>query len=194
MYILNVEKRNESVKAKKLRKLGLIPVSMYGGDLTETLLMQTSLINARKLLKSKSKGGRVQLDFEGNTISALLKEISYHAVSGEVETLDFQKLLEDEVVNSSARIVIVNRDKTQLMVQQLLDEIPYRGLPSDLVETIEIDIETIKEGHNVKVEDLPFAKNERIEILMPMDALVLSMAENNFQEEEAPVAAEAEEN
>ncbi|MEG0838742.1 MAG: 50S ribosomal protein L25 [Hydrogenoanaerobacterium sp.] len=178
MYSLNAEKRNEQLKCKQLRKQGIIPVNVYGGDLKETLLFQISLIEANRMLKTKAKGSTVMLNLGDKKLSVLLKDVSYTPVSGMVETISFQKLMEDEIVHSTLRIVLLNKEKTTMMVQQLLEEIPYKALPADLIEKIEIDMDKIKEGSTIKIEDLPFAKNKKIEILIPLDTLVLNMVEN----------------
>ncbi|MEG2082668.1 MAG: 50S ribosomal protein L25, partial [Oscillospiraceae bacterium] len=84
MYILNVEKRNETIKAKQLRKSGKVPVGVCGGDLQETMLLQVNKGDVAKLLRSKSKGGRVTMEMGGKKMSALLKEIDYDSFAGEV--------------------------------------------------------------------------------------------------------------
>ncbi|MEG2928343.1 MAG: hypothetical protein RR846_02240 [Oscillospiraceae bacterium] len=189
MYILNVEKRNETIKAKQLRKSGKVPVGVCGGDLQETMLLQVNKGDVAKLLRSKSKGGRVTMEMGGKKMSALLKEIDYDSFAGEVQNLTFQKLLEDEVVSSTVKLVLINKECTQLMVQVVVDEIPYKALPLDLIEKIEIDVNDIKDINSVKIEDLPFAKNEKVEILLPMDTVLINMVESIRQVVEAPTGA-----
>ncbi|MEG1050246.1 MAG: hypothetical protein RSE24_06865, partial [Oscillospiraceae bacterium] len=108
---------------------------------------------------------------------------------GEVQNLTFQKLLEDEVVSSTVKLVLINKECTQLMVQVVVDEIPYKALPLDLIEKIEIDVNDIKDINSVKIEDLPFAKNEKVEILLPMDTVLINMVESIRQVVEAPTGA-----
>ncbi|MEG2372639.1 MAG: 50S ribosomal protein L25, partial [Hydrogenoanaerobacterium sp.] len=71
MYSLNAEKRNEQLKCKQLRKQGIIPVNVYGGDLKETLLFQISLIDANRMLKTKAKGSTVMLNLGDKKLSVL---------------------------------------------------------------------------------------------------------------------------
>lgn len=179
MYVLNVEKRNEMIKAKKLKKTGMVPGIVYGGDLKETLLIQIPEGEARKLLKSKLKGGNLTLECDGKKINVLLKEIDCNPVNKQIDNLSFQNLIEDEKVISVAHIILKNRNKTPLMVQRLMKEIPYRALPSDLIEKVEIDLEKIRTGVQIKVKDLPIYQNPNIEILLESDILVLNVTENS---------------
>lgn len=178
MYSLKVEKRNELDKARKLRKAGLIPGSIYGGDLKETLLIQIPEKEANKLLKEKSKGGNVILEYEGKQLNVLLKDTSYCAINSQVEDINFQSLVEGEVVTSVAQVVLLNKNKVQRMVQQLLKEVTYKALPSNLVEKIELDLTKMRDHRRVMVKDLSIFQNSNVEVLDPGDTMVLSIAES----------------
>ena len=125
MYVLNVEKRNEMIKAKKLKKAGMVPGSVYGGDLKETLLIQIPEGEARKLLKSKLKGGNLTLECDGKRFNVLLKEIDCNPVNSQIDNLSFQNLIEDEKVVHSLRVVskidnsVESDDSEEVEVQSL---------------------------------------------------------------------------
>lgn len=187
MYVLNVEKRNEMIKAKKLKKAGMVPGSVYGGDLKETLLIQIPEGEARKLLKSKLKGGNLTLECDGKRFNVLLKEIDCNPVNSQIDNLSFQNLIEDEKVVSVAHILVKNKNKMPVMVQKLMKEIPYRALPSNLIEKIEIDLEKIRAGAQLKVKDLPIYQNPNIEILLEPDMLVLNVVENSRRKQQVHI-------
>ena len=63
------------------------------------------------------------------------------------------------------------------MIQQSLNEITYKALPSDLIEKIEVDLTGMKPGDSIYVSDLDIAKKEAYEIKTPLDSLVLSIVE-----------------
>jgi large subunit ribosomal protein L25 len=177
MDFLKVEKRAESIKAKKLRANDLIPGCVYGGNLKDTLLIQIPLGPAMQLVKAKSTGSKVTVEVDGKKYVTLLKEIGRDAVSNKIEHLSFQSLVADEKVNSIARIVLLNREKVSEFVQQLMFEIPYKALPSDLVETIEIDLEGKTLGWSINVGDLDIAKKDGIEIMANLDSPVVNIIE-----------------
>ena len=159
MYILNVEKRDIKVKAKRIRKSGLVPCSVYGGKLKESLLFTIPEGEARKLLKTKTKGGLVTLKCDNEEYDVLIKGICSNTINNKIEDISFQSLDDDKIVSSVAKIILINKDKVQTMVQLLLPEVPYKALPKNIVETIEIDISKLKPGERVKVGDLPIAAN-----------------------------------
>jgi large subunit ribosomal protein L25 len=97
MFSLQVEPRSKTLKVKQLRKLGFIPGCLYG-DADKSLLLQITQSEAKKLLKSKTKGGNVSLDMEGEKINALLREIGRSPVNGQIVHLSFQKLNGNESI------------------------------------------------------------------------------------------------
>ncbi len=74
-----------------------------------------------------------------------------------------------------------------IMVQKLLKEIPYRALPSDLVEKIVIDLEKMRAGAHIKVKDLSIYQNPNIKILVDTDKPVLNITENSKRRQQSLV-------
>jgi large subunit ribosomal protein L25 len=175
MSIFHAEKRDANMSARQLKKTGLIPGNIYGGDLDQSLLIQLPQSEAKQLLRSKTTGNKLTLSVGGRQYAVIIKEIKRQPASGQIEHLSFQCLDNDKMVASAARIVLLNREKVSNFVQQRLFEIPYKALPSNLVEEIEIDLEGMPVDTYVKVEDLDIAKNEDIELLTEPEGLVLSI-------------------
>ena len=79
--------------------------------------------------------------------------------------MDFQALVKDEVVHSVAEIVLVNHDKLESgVLQQQLEEVSYKALPSALVDKVEIDVAKLRIGDTIKVKDLSL--NHILQLLM----------------------------
>lgn len=72
---------------------------------------------------------------------------------------------------------MINRDKNQNIITQLIEEIPYNALPKNFVDEVVIDLDGIKAGSVIKIEDLDIFKNENIRITIPEDTVVLTVAE-----------------
>lgn len=177
MFVLNAENRNTSFKPKQLRRKGMIPGVLYGKNLKESLSIQFSQAKAASFLKTNSTGSKVELVIGDNNFTALLREATYKPATNELEHLSFQTLLAGEAVTSTARIVLVNREKVMGMVQQPQSEVSYRALPSNLVDKIEIDLDGMKIGTSMRIGDLDIAKNPDIEVLSPLDTMVFSIAD-----------------
>lgn len=183
MVTLNAENRNTSLKPKQLRREGIIPGVLYGKNLQESLSIQFPQAEVARFLKSNSTGSRAELVIGDKKFPALLREANYKPATSEVEHLSFQALVAQEVVTSTARVVLVNREKVPGLVHQPQSEISYKALPSHLIDKIEIDIDGMKGGTSIRISDLDIAENPNIEILSPLDTMLLSIVD-------APIAAE----
>ncbi len=199
MSTLNAENRAANLKPKQLRRTGIIPGVLYGKNLDESLSIQFSQSDVARFLKSNAAGSRAELAVAGKKHLTLLREVTYKPTTDEAEHLSFQTLLADELVTSTARIVLLNREKIAEMIQQTQDEIPYRALPAHMIERIEIDLEGMKVGDSVRIEDLDIAKNPDIEILTPLDTLLVAIVESRIhvelaeeEDEQSETEAEAE--
>lgn len=192
MNILEAQKRNKDLKAKQLRRSGIIPVSLYGSDIENSLLLQVTEAEAKKLLRFNSKDSKVIVQVDDKKTYALLREITYNPLGSQIESLSFQKLIEDEKVSSTAQIVLVNKEKVPHYIQESLFEISYKAYPSSLIDKIEIDLEGMELGDTVRVKDLDIAKNDNIELMTELDEVILSIIENKTIEEPDEEEEEAE--
>ncbi|NLL38367.1 MAG: 50S ribosomal protein L25 [Clostridiales bacterium] len=191
MDTIKAEKRNPNLKAKQLRRTGFVPGCIFGKNLNPSLEIQIKQNEAAQFLKSNSTGSTVQIALGRKKYFTLLKEISHNPLSNQIEHLSFQELVKGEPVSSAARIILLNREKVQDLINQTLFEIPYKTIPSKLVDRIEIDLEGMKAGDSVKVEDLDFAKDEEIELLIPADSMIFNIVEPRKAAVEEETAEEA---
>jgi large subunit ribosomal protein L25 len=74
-------------------------------------------------------------------------------------------------------VVLKNRELVTVAVQQMMDSIPHRAVPSQLVESVEIDLNGLKEGTIIRVADLPIAKNENVALLVHEDDIVVQIVD-----------------
>lgn len=190
MAILKAEIRQNRLKSKQLRRLGIVPGVLYGSGNNQSSSIQFSLKDVQQLLSSSTVGSKVDLVIGDEKQMALLKEISYVPVSNIVEHLTFIPLIKGERITNIARIIFLNKGKVLGSVQQTLFEFSYKALPSDLIERVEIDLEGAQIGDSVRIEDLEIAKNDAIEILNPLDTLVYSVVDINRATEDTTETSE----
>lgn len=177
MTELIAEKRDMSVKAKKMRRDGFIPCNLYGREMKEPIPVKLGVLEADRFLRANKKGSRVNLKLDGEEYKALVKDTGYDSLKKQILFIDFQKLEKGEKVLATAPIVFVNEDKARGTIQQEIEEITYKAEPDDLVDNIVIDFEKLGTQKVVKVEDLELAKNSRVKIMTPADALIVSVSE-----------------
>ena len=175
MNTLKAEKRDLSVKAKKLRREGFVTGNIFGKEIEGSIPVKMPKLETEKFLKSNNKGSRVNLSVDGKDYDVLIKDISYNAMKAEINEIDFQALVSGEKVHSVAEVVLINHDKVQGVLQQHLEEIAYEALPSALIDKVEIDVGDMKVGDSIKVGDLPIASNKDIHLKTDTEEIVVSL-------------------
>ena len=165
MNTLKAEKRSMSIKAKRLRREGYVTGNVFGRDIQESIPVKIEKTVVERLLKTCNKGSQILLDVDGQAYDVLIKDISFNAMKGIVEEIDFQALVRGEKVHSVAEVILVNHDKVMNgVLQQQLQEISYKALPEALIDKVRIDVGDMKVGDTIRVADLDIAKNKNVDL------------------------------
>ena len=178
MNTLKAEKRDMSIKAKKLRREGYVTGCIFGREMEESIPLKMAKSDIDRLLKEEGKGGRVRLEIDGTAYDALIKEVDFNPLKGFVDEIDFQAPVSTEKVHSSAEIHLLNTDKLIAGVpQQMLHEVDFKALPSALVEKIDLDVGDLKVGDTIRVKDLDITKIENLDVTTDPDTTVVTITE-----------------
>lgn len=194
MDVLKAERRDQSEKAKRLRREGYITGNVCGKEIEGSIPVKMEKKAVNHVLGKNRKGAQIALDIDGEVHNVLIKDISYNALDNIVEEIEFQALVKNQKVQSVAEIVIENRDKVEDgVVQEQLGEIEYRALPEHLVEKIVLDVGDMKVGDVLRVKDLDIAKNEAVDVITDPEAqVVIVTAVKAAASSEEETEAEAE--
>ncbi|MDD4689084.1 MAG: 50S ribosomal protein L25/general stress protein Ctc [Eubacteriales bacterium] len=179
MNAINVEKRDFSIKAKQLRRSGMIPGSIFGGPLPDAISIQMEEGVAFKLLRRKREGSKLNLELDGQLIPVQLKEKMINTLSNEILDISFQALKADKKVNSVIHIVLKNTEVITESLEVMLLEIPYAALPEDMIDTITIDVNGMGIGSIITVGDIPELASEKIELQVDKEEIVLRIRDKN---------------
>ena len=192
MNTLKAEKRDMSIKAKRLRREGYVTGNVFGKEIKGSIPIKLEKSAVDRLLKIHRRGTQVMLDVDGESMDVLLKEINFNPLKGQVDEIDFQALVKGEKVQSVAEVILENHDKVASgVLQLLLEEVPYRALPGDLVEKVMVDVGNLKVGDSIKVGDLDMAKNEKVDLLIDPETIIVTVSESrNAVEEDTGEEAE----
>ena len=156
MNVITVNRRDFAVKAKRARRSGIVPGSVFGGPLPDSIPLQIDEAALRKLLRCKREGSKLKLDLDGQLIPVQIKEKTVNTLSNEILHISFQALKEDQKVNSV---------------------IPYASLPQDMIDTITIDVDGMGAGSIVTVGDIPELKSEKIDLQIDTEEIVLRISD-----------------
>ena len=181
MNTLKAEKRTLAVKAKKLRREGHVTGNVFGKEMKESIPVKMDAAAVDRLLKTSNKGSQIMLDIDGESHNVLIKEVDYNPLKGRVDEMDFQALVKDEVLHSVAEIVLVNHDKLASgVLQQQLEEVSYKALPSALVDKVEIDVAELRIGDTIKVKDLSLAQDKDVHLVTDPETTVVTVTESHI--------------
>jgi len=190
MFVLKAEKRELNSKGKQLRREGKIPAVLYGKHLEESVLVQMPQREVDQFLKTNAVGTKFELDISGKKHMAIVKEISREPHTFKIKHLGFIALKAGEKVKSVSRVVLIGKERIEGVVLQTLDEIAYRALPAHLVDVTEVNVEKLLIGENITVAELDFAKNPDIEILIPLDTVIVTVSDRKGCIDETPADGE----
>ena len=183
MNTLKAEKRSMNDKAKKLRREGYVTGNVFGRSLAESIPVKIEKKEAERFLSVCNKGSEAKLTNDTTDYDVLVKEVDYDPIKRQTLEIDFQVLTEGEKVHSVAEIVLVNHDKVQGVVEQHMEEIPYKATKSALVEKVSVDIGELKPGDSIKVGDLDIAKDKDVSISPDvLEKVIVSVTEQTYAE------------
>ena len=195
MDIMEVSKRDMTVKAKKLRSSGLVPGNVFGGHLQESVLIQVDAKLLTQTLAGKHIGSRLTLSMDGKKLPVQIKDKDVNSMNGEIRNISFQALAADQKVNSVAHVVLQNADKNPNMLEFMMTEIPYDALPQNMVDLVEIDADGLNVGTVITVGDLKELNTDLVELRVDKEEIVLRVSDPRRyeKENEVPEAETAEE-
>jgi len=176
MNVITVHKRDFTIKAKQLRRSGIIPGSVFGGPLSESISLQIDEGIARKLIRDKREGSKLTLDLNGKLISVQIKEKTINTLNNEILHISFQALKADQKVNSVIHIILKNADKITDSLESRLLEIPYSAFPEDMIDTITIDLDGMAVGSVITVSDIPELVSDKIDLQVDKEEVVLQIS------------------
>lgn len=192
MDVITVNKRDFAVKAKQLRRDGMVPGSVFGGPLPDSISLQIDEGIARRLIRYKREGSKLKIDLDGQLIPVQIKEKTVNTLNNEILHLSFQALKADQKVNSVIHIILKNTDKITELLESVLLEIPYAAFPEDMIDTIAIDVDGIAVGTVITVADIPELMNDRIDLQVSKEEIVLRISDKRRPAKQ-PMEQEVEE-
>ena len=192
MDTLQAERRDMSVKSQKLKREGYVPGSLFGHQIEGTVGLKIETKELERVLKDNKRGSRLTLMLDGKQYNVLVKDYQYNSMKRRYDQIDLQALVSGEMIQSVAKVEILNRDDVKEgVLQQELEEISYSAMPEDLIDKVEIDAAGLKLEEKICVGDLEMAKNPKIHLHTDPEAIVVVVARLHKAAEEETAAEEA---
>jgi len=158
------------VDSKSLRKNGSVPCVLYGGK--DTIHFSASEISFKDLVYT-AFAHTVNLDFGDKKINAILQDIQFHPVSDKIIHADFYEIHKDKDITMDIPVIISGSAPGVLndggMLSRNKRKIRIKAIPSNLPDSIDIDISSMELGDKVTMADI---QSDKYEILHPENTVV----------------------
>lgn len=179
--------------ARRTRRAGLIPVTVYGGD-GETVVAVAPLRDLAAILRSEAGRNTIfTIDIEGVGASEVMfHERQIDPVRGKLMHADFKRLVKGQKIEVTVPLRLVGEPigvrEQQGVLEQIIREIEIRCEPREIPDVIDVDVSELGVHDVLHVSDIPVGEN--IEILNPPDVVIATVG--IVKEEPVAVAPVAE--
>lgn len=196
-HTLQVEKRTDfGRKVRRLRTAGIIPANIYGKNLDSTAV-QVSLTEFMSVYQEAGETGIVNLSLgEGKSRPVLINQVDYDPVKQTISHIDFRQVDLKEKINTHVPLELVGeapsvKEKNAIIVQTL-EELEIEALPTDIPESIQVDISVLVDiGNTISISELSVPQEVTI-LTDPETVVVLAQEVKEEVVTEEPVVAETE--
>ena len=161
-----------------MRKEGLVPCNLYGLAEQDGKPVAKSFAIAMTELRKIIYTPHIyviNLNIDGESHTAILKEIQFHPVTDAVLHVDFREVNDQKPITIGIPVKLTGlaqgvRDggRMNLSIRKIEVTAPYQQIP----EHLDIDVTALKIGKSIKVGELSF---EGLEIATGKDVIVCSI-------------------
>lgn len=142
---------------KALRRSGKVPAVVYGHNIKAISIQ----VDAREVSTTLRKIGRntlITLNVDGGQKMVLTREIQRDPIRRNIKHIDFYEVNMTEKITASIRVLTVGepadiKSGAGVLLQER-DTLEIEALPSDLIDSVTIDISNLKIDDAVQVKDI----------------------------------------
>lgn len=141
-------------ETRSLRAEGKVPCVLYGGK--EQVHFSVPALSIRNLVYSPDVH-LVDLDIDGATHRAVMKELQFNPVTDQLIHIDFMEVLDDKKVTVEIPVRLKGTPVGVRAGGQMLHKmrkLKISALPKDLPDQFEIKVDDMQIGNTVRVRDM----------------------------------------
>lgn len=145
-----------SRSTRRLRRAGRVPGIIYGGD-AEPLAFAVDERDLRHALAGR--GAVVELELDGQSTTAVLKDAQRHPVRGHTMHVDFLRVRLDVVIGAVVPLELVGGDdapgtREGGVLEHIVREVHIEALPNDIPERIELDVSQMQVNDTLHLDSV----------------------------------------
>ncbi|MGE9515873.1 MAG: 50S ribosomal protein L25/general stress protein Ctc [Solitalea-like symbiont of Tyrophagus putrescentiae] len=161
---------------KQLRYKGYIPCVLYGSGEQDNIHFSVFRNDVRNIVYTR-ESQFVDIEVDNKTVRAIVKEIQFHPVNELILHMDFLAINENKPITVNLPIDLVGNAPGVMIggkLNQKLRSLKVKALPKDMPDSIQVDINELELGKNIRVRDV---KLDKVEIINPgIDTIVSVLA------------------
>jgi large subunit ribosomal protein L25 len=185
--------------ARRLRRKGLVPGIVYGGDKGAVNIELDQKALYFNLKNERFQASILTLELGGAKEQVLLRAVNMHPYKPQVQHVDFQRVLKDRKLHMKVPLHFANAEKSPGVkdqggvVSHVLNELDITCFPDDLPEFVEVDLGNLSVGNSIHVRDLKLPKGVELALKKDENPVVATVVVPQLitEEEEAAAAAAA---
>jgi len=164
--------------ARRVRREGLVPVTVYGGG-GETIAAVVPLRDLAAILRSEAGRNTIfTIDVEGlGTSEVMFHERQIDPVRGRLIHADLTRLVKGQKIEVTVPLHLTGEPigvrEHQGVLEQIIREIEIRCEPREIPDVINVDVSNLDVHDVLHVSDIPVGAN--IEILNPPDVVIATV-------------------
>ncbi|MFC4410258.1 50S ribosomal protein L25/general stress protein Ctc [Chungangia koreensis] len=187
------EGKQQRSKLTELRNSGYIPGVVYGYQLEATAIA----VPEKELMKAMKESGRngvLTLNVDGNDVNVMLSDYQQDIMKGQITHADFLAVNMSNELEVKVVVTLTGESegvKAGGILEQPNRELILKVKPSDVPESVEVDISGLQVGETLKVADI--REKVKFQILDDDDLTLVTVSAPRVSEEESEDAGEEDE-
>lgn len=135
-------------KVKRLRKAGLLPVSVFGKDI-KSVALSVPVVEFMKVYSKAGETGLVELKYDKDSWHTLISSVQIHPVSRQVLHVEFHAVKLTEKIKAHVPVELVGESPAATnnigILLQTINEVEVEALPAELPEKLTVEISKLSE-------------------------------------------------
>lgn len=177
--------------ARKLRAAGRLPAVVYGGDDAPTHV-SLDAHDAEYLFRNISVDNTIvglEIEGEKEPVDTLVREIQTHPWKATLLHVDFLRIQKGVMVEMNVPVHLtgtpVGVKVDSGILEQIIHDLPIRCIPSQIPESIDVDVSGLEVNDVLHISDITFA--EGVEVMIAPERTICSVSPARLEEEPVEV-------
>lgn len=170
--IARIRARSGTTLVRRLRREGDVPAVLYGGDKENVHIAINHDVLFHSLEKEEFHSAIIIINTDGNKEQAILRDVQRHPHKINILHADFQRIDEKKILTMSLPIHFLNEEDcigakiSGGIISHLMNNVEISCLPSDLPESIELDIANLDLNESLHLSDIKLPEGVSITTLL----------------------------